>query len=620
MVENPELKKAKDENKRVAQLQGHWVAEEFKKQEVSENIALMIMLAAKHGISYMQIWPDAVKEAIRTQVYDAFDILVKGDVQELDDSPFLIKAHPKTISEIKANELFDKTQLAKLSPDNKLASSEIKEAYLRAKQGIPNNPDLVATVIQKEAFIKEYLNDENRERIRSMNPELLSKRKDGDCVIRHAFVAGNIWLFDEYLDIYKYPFAEFRFEPGALYQVPLIERFIPANKSLDVVTSRVERYINTMVTGFWMKKQGEQFKPTNIAGGVVYEYLSTPPTQGNIQPIPGFVFNFMELLTNFIEEQGVTTSSMGKIPKGTRSNAAIESIKESEYASLAVAQRRTKKLVKNITQLFLQIADEHFVNPQSVQYLERGEPQYFNIAGKRAMAERKRLGVPVEGDTIPISAESRVDIEIEAGLGYTKAGKRENMLKLISEFLLPLSEKGLIPPAAVKTIIQRTLETFQFGATAELMDQLENPAPISDGDMEKMKVALLEVVKDLQGSGVLPDEQQRVDEGKMATLEVLNDTGLVDGKPTDPMVEIEIQAKQEEMRQKQEKHELEMQKLRQEIQNVDEKVDTELDIKKTQARQDMIIKEEQSNAQIELKKKQAAAAAKVKGATSEKSS
>ena len=527
--ENPqELNAAKQTNRQIAKLAGHWIEEEFKNQEISEELALMIILAAKHGISFMQIWPDAVKEKIKTQVYDAFDIFLKGDLNSIYDSPFIIKGIPKTIAEIKANELFNKEQLDKITPDNRLASSEIKEAYLKAKQGMHPNPDIVATVTLKEFFLKEYLGTENKERIRSMNPDLLGKRKDGDCIIRHGFVAGDLWLYDEYLDVYEYPFVDFRFEPGPIYQVPLIERFIPQNKSLDVVTSRVERYINTMVTGFWMKKQGEQFKPTNIAGGIVYEYLSQPPTQGQISPVPGFVFSFMELLTNFIEEQGVTTSTLAKVPKGTRSNAAIESLKESEYASLAVAQRRLKQTVKRIAQKFLDIADDYFIKPQNVQFLEKGEPQYFDVVGKKAMKAREALGVPVQGNVIPLSSEYHVDIEVETGLGFTNQGKREAILNLAAKIMIPLADKGYIPQDAVKVVLEKVLETYQFGATAKFMDAYETQGTSpTDQDIQKIKVAFMEVMKDLKGSEILPDSKMRIEETQVGVAQVMKDSGIM---------------------------------------------------------------------------------------------
>ena len=609
--QNPEeYEQARQQNRQVAKLTGHWIEEEFKNHEISEDLALMVMLAAKHGVSYMQIWPDAVKEKIKTQVYDAFDIYLKGDLNSIYDSPFIIKGIPKTVAEIKANELFNKEALAKITPDNRLASSEIKEAYLKAKQGMHPNPDVVATLVLKEYFLKEYLGSENRERVRSLNADLLKYRKDGDCVIRHGFVAGDVELYDEYLDTYEYPFVDFRFEPGPIYQVPLIERFIPSNKSLDVVVSRVERYINTMVTGFWMKKQGEQFKPTNVAGGVVYEYLSTPPVQGNIAPLPGFVFNFMDLLTNFIEEQGVTTTTLGKIPKGVRANAAIESLKESEYASLAVAQRRLKQTVKRIAQKFLDIADDYFIKPQQVQFLEKGEPQYFDVIGKRAMKLREQAGVPVEGDVIPLSSEYHVDIEIEAGLGFTKTGKRDAMLKLVGEVFLPLAEKGFLPPQAVKTIVEKVSETYQFGATAELMDSFESDQPQFTEKQQQnleqtIQIAVAQVMKDLQGSEILPDQKTRIEETKVGVAEAIKDTGLMDNQLKSPLDEVELESKVKEIQRAEEKHDLEMKKLEQEIENEDEKDETDLALKEAKAMVDMKVKQEQARQAAKLKERQA---------------
>jgi len=526
---NPqELLQAKQATQKIASLTGHWIEEEFKKQEISEKLALMVILAAKHGVSFMQVWPDAVQEKIRTQVYDAFDIYLKGNLTEIYDSPVLIKGIPRTIAEIKANELFDPAQRLKLSPDNKLASSEIKEAYEKAKEGFQGNPDIIATVILKEAFLKEYVSAKNRDRVKKSKID----RKDGDPVIRHSFVAGDTWLYDEYLDIPEYPFVEFRFEPGPIYQVPLIERFIPQNKSLDVITSRVERYVNTMVTGFWLKRQGEQWKPTNVPGGQVIEYMTTPPVQGNISPIPNFVFSFMGLLSTFIEEQGVTMSTLAKIPTGVRANAAIESLKESEYASLAIPQRRFKNTVKKLAQKFLDIADDYFVTPQTYEYLEKGEPQYFDVVGKNAMAKRQELKVPVDANTVPLSKDYRVDIEVEAGLGFTRQGKRDAILKLLSEFLLPLVKQGLIPPQAVKTIIEKVFETYQFGATAEFMesmDKYQNQGNMTDQQIQQVKVAVAEVLKDLKGSEMFPDQKTRIQETQVGVAQTIKDSGLMAG-------------------------------------------------------------------------------------------
>lgn len=156
----------------------------------------MIILAAKNGISYLQIWPDPVKEDIRFQVFDAFDIYVDSSVSDIYDSPFLVKAAPKTIEEIKANEGFDEEAIEKITPDNKYAPSEIKEAYMMARFGMRRNDDKTATVILKEGFVREYVNSENIARIKSDVKDF--KGKTGDVIIRQVFEVGGLVLRDTY--------------------------------------------------------------------------------------------------------------------------------------------------------------------------------------------------------------------------------------------------------------------------------------------------------------------------------------------------------------------------------------------------------------------------------------
>ena len=71
----------------MAKAIGHWLEEEFKEQTLLEKLAFMVILSAKHGVSYLQIWADDQKEQIKTQVYDAFDIYLDGTLTEIYDSP-----------------------------------------------------------------------------------------------------------------------------------------------------------------------------------------------------------------------------------------------------------------------------------------------------------------------------------------------------------------------------------------------------------------------------------------------------------------------------------------------------------------------------------------------------
>ena len=512
-----EYQQAWQEAKNVAKRSGHWLEEEWKNQDMDIKLALMVILTMKNCISYMQIWPDPVEEAIKTQVYDAFDIYLVSNLTSIYDSPFIGKVVPKTIKEIKANENFDKEQLDKITPDNRYASDEIKEAYLSSKFGRGGMAsDAAATLLQKEFFIKEYLSDDNYSRVNKSNPDILKNKKKGDMVIRQVFSAGSIWLRDEYVNLPDYPFVDFRLEPGTIYQPAQMERFISANKSLDSIMSRVERYIHTMNVGVWMKRRGENFKISNVAGGLMAEYDGMPPQQMALSPIPAHVFNFINLLISFIEEQGVTTSALGKLPKGVKAWGAIESLKASEFANLHIHIKQLKKTIQKISEKMLDIADSHFVTPQTIMRLDKGEPDYFDVIGQYGVDTRKKIKEEVK-NAIPLKKDYKVQIEIESGLGYTDEGKKGRMME-IAQFVLQMAQAGYLSQAAAKVVVERLVEVYKFGPTAELMEAMDTAGQeqeLTEQQINQVKVALLETKKDLQK---FESEQRKVD-----FLEVLND-------------------------------------------------------------------------------------------------
>lgn len=615
---NPEYQKAMDESKRIAKTTGHWIEEEFKKQEIKEQkIPLMVILAAKHSISYLKIWPDPIDEMIKSTVRDAFDVYVLGSLTETSDSPFMGEGVPRLISEIKADERFDPAELAKISPDNKHASSEIKEAYMRARYGGEyNQADHTATLIQKEFYLKEYLNDENASRIRIQkdgdkilrrHTDSQGKLKYGDPVFRQAFVAGNVPLMAQYVNLPDYPYADFRFEPGPLYQVPMIERFIPSNKSLDMVVSRVERYTHTMVTGSWSVKTGEPQEPNNSAGGQIFKYNTTPPVQNPIAPMPPFVFNFMNLLDTFMQEQGVSTSTLGKVPQGVKAASAIESLKESEYANLVIATKQLKKTIRKTAEKMLDIADDYFVRPQTVYYLEKGEPQYFDVIGATPLKQRQEMGITdgLTGEEVPLKKDYLVEIEVQAGLGYTKEGKKA-AAKELGDYLVQLAGVQMVSPEVVKVFFETLLKEYQFGPTEEIMEAMEEAVTnggLNESQLEQVKLAVAEVMKDLMGSEMFPDSDQRIEEAKLATAEAIKDTGLAEKLADDPKTQIEIVKAEQEMKHKEEEHQLKIVQRSEEMDLKEKETDVDIQIKKAEKVQDMNIKEEQARHNMKIKEK-----------------
>lgn len=582
-----DYKQALSYSKNIALRIGTWMENEWKQKDLKELLTFMAILSAKHAVSYLKIWPDYLDEKINMKVRDAFDIYLMGNLNFIEDAPFMTEAVPQPITKIKSNKHFNEEQLTKLNPDNRYASSEIKQAYMISRYSTGISTDKAATIILKESFIKEYLSDDNWS-------DAISKSKDtgamegksrGDVIMRHVFSAAGIWLRDEYVAIDEYPYVDFRYEPGPIYQVPLIERFIPANKSLDTVMSRVERYANTMVTGTWLVRRGEDLQIANIPGGQKLEYTATPPTQGQIANIPPFLFEFIGLLNQIIEEQGAATSALGQLPNGIRSGVAIESIKATEYANLKIASDQMKGTVKRIARKMLQIASKYYITPQTVYDLKKGEPDYFDVIGEAGITARKKAQIDIPENVIPIKADTQVDIEVESGLGFTAEGKKATMQQ-ISQFMVQLAQAGYLTQPAVMQVVNKFLEIFQFGSTGEFMEAMEQgtqSSPLTEDQLQQMKIALVEAMKDAGVVGQKNDEQDIL-KSKIGAMEAIKDSGLAQKEPpVDPAQQAKDQL---QLRQMDEKHQINMQGTTQKQK-----------IEAIKAAQDMKIKEENAKVQ-----------------------
>jgi hypothetical protein len=137
--------------------------------------------------------------------------------------------------------------------------------------------------------------------------------------------------------------------------------------------------------------------------------------------------------------------------------------------------------------------------------MDNGNPDYFDIIGQKGMEQYQKLankkGALVNiPDAIPIKHDYKVEIEIESGLGYTEEGKRNTMISIL-EWMMKLAQMGYVTNEAVGLVIQRFLEIFQFGSTAEFMDALEaGTPPLTENQIKEVKIAVMEVIKDLQNA------------------------------------------------------------------------------------------------------------------------
>lgn len=534
-IPNSPYEQAVKKNKDIARKRGTWLSTEWDdEQNLPLKLIDMILIAAKNSVSWMEVYSDTDKQKIITNVYDAFDVICYGDVRDEAKLPFITKACPMTLPEIMSDSRFDAAMVKKLTPDNRYATSEIKDAYMRSRFGAKSPSEQKdGTIIVKETEMKEILTDDNwKEAIaKGENNGAMEGKSRGDGVMRHVFSAAGVTLDDEYIDYDDYSLVPFRFEPGPLYQVPFIERFIPQNKSLDVIITRLEKWVNAMVVGVYQVRKGENMQVSNFPGGQKIEYEGTPLSQMNVANVGNTPFEVINLLNKFIDEQGATTAGGQNLPTGVKSGVAIESVKATEYANLKITNLMLKRTIKNIAERMLERAHKDFLKPVEVSSIEDGQPNYFDVIGKRGYDLSKKVGKQLPDDIVTLDKDVKLRIEIEPGLGLTMDGKKQAMESII-DYMLKLAQAipGSIPPEALQQVIKKFLEAFGYGSTQELMEAMEQgmtQGQMTEEQIMRMKVAIVEAMKDSGAVGPVA-ENRMVDTTKVGVLQALKDSGIAD--------------------------------------------------------------------------------------------
>ncbi|MDE1866617.1 MAG: hypothetical protein KGI08_02755, partial [Thaumarchaeota archaeon] len=322
--------------------------------------------------------------------------------------------------------------------------------------------------------------------------------------------------------------ADLRFESGLLYQVPLMERFIPLNKTQDIVITRLEKWINTMVTGIYMVRKGENMVISNIPGGQKVEYEGTPPAQMQIGNVGATPFQFMEMTNKYIEEQGISSNQIQNLPSNIANNT-IENIQQQEFTNLKFAIARLKACVTRIGELCIERADKEFVKPQEISYKEDQNVQYFSVIGSRGAKIHKEVDKKLPRDIVTLNRKLKIRVEADTGFGLTQEGRRKAMSELMNT-MVEFYKLGFLGSGATALLVKRYVEEYGYGSTEEFMEAIDKgitQGQMSQQQIMQMKVAIAQVLKDTKSAGPAMN-QQLVDSTKLGVAQVMKDTGLLD--------------------------------------------------------------------------------------------
>jgi hypothetical protein len=156
--------------------------------------------------------------------------------------------------------------------------------------------------------------------------------------------------------------------------------------------------------------------------------------------------------------------------------------------------------------------------------MDGNDTDYFDVIGERGVEARKKIKEPLVGDIVPLKKEYEVQIDVQSGLGFTDEGKKGRMMEIM-DYMVQMSQGGIVDPQVVRQAMKKMLEVYQYGPTEEMMEALDQPAPIINEDMlSQIKLAVAETLKDV-GYQPPPSEDERIMQTKVGVAEAVKDLG-----------------------------------------------------------------------------------------------
>jgi hypothetical protein len=400
--------------------------------KMPEVMTDLIVNSLKYSVGVMEagVVEELGIKKIKAWVDDTFDVAFDPSAKNISDCRFLIKAVKRPVEQIINNKGY-KVEDKQIGEDRE-AASDYKNVMEREKSNPEQrtgNDDLETTIV-KELWLKYT--------------------KDNKIVVRVITIAGNNVLADQTTRYKRYPF--FLYSPersaGGIYGEPWIKDLISLNKSLDKTASKIESYIDRMLAGKWLIKQGTEVSTITDKGAEKIFYKgSTAPTQQNLQPLPAAPFNYLGQLERWIEELGGTReASLGRVPGSLQSGKAVEALQSADAGTVAEPIENLEFLLQDFGEFILELISEYQDTTNEV--IEDNE----KVSYIKASAENKPEGA------ISIFGNEKVHVQIVPEVAYSDDARKEWLMRL----------------AEAKIIDEKTLlERFQFSNVGDIIDRVQ---------------------------------------------------------------------------------------------------------------------------------------------------
>lgn len=421
------------------------------------------------------------KKKIKFWHDDTFDIYFDPFAFDVQSCRYIFKVFKKPLTSVQSNPNY--IIKGNLTPD-KESNLNFKELLEREKYGEKTamSGDL-ESILVKELWIKK-------------NGKLKVFTNTGNQLVR---------VFEP--KYRRYPIFVYNPEKdaGAIYSDAWIKDLISINKSLDKGASQIEAYIQRMLAGKYLIKQGVEVSTITDKGAEkIYYKGSVPPSQLNLQPLPAAPFTHLNNLERWLEELGgAREATLGRVPGGVQSGKALEALQSADASTVAEPIENLEKLLEDVAEFTLELIAD------------------FNIASKRIIEDNEEIRYTgTEGEKIKgvLKIEpTQVKVKIVPEISYNEEVKFDRLLRLAeAQIIDPQTILEKLAISNVSDVIDRMEKRKQEEYKQEMMKQKEShrnagEAPQDSADLanqENMQMSAGQQVPDTPRALWVPEHTE----------------------------------------------------------------------------------------------------------------
>lgn len=422
------------------------------------------------GILEGGIIKEGKKNKIKFWYDDTFDIYFDPFASDIQSCRFIFKAFKKPLSSVKNNKNY--TIKGELRPSTDESELDYKKMLDDEKYGynVPSERQDLEEIIVKEMWIKWM--DEN-----------------GQNHVKIFTVAGGqlIRIFSP--KYRRYPLFGYNPERagGAIYSDPWIKDLISLNKSLDKSTSQIEGYIQKMLAGKYLIKQGVEVSSITDKGAEkIYYKGSVAPKHLDLQPLPSTAFQHLGNCEKWIEEGGgAREATLGRAPGGIQSGKGVEALQAADALMVAEPIENLEKFLEEVGEFVLELIEDYTIVSETI------------VEDKE---EIKFIGAREGGDmenTLKVKS-APVKVAIVPEIAYGEDVKFQRMMELAQMGLV--DQQTVLEKLAVSNvgdIIERVRKEKEEEFKKEMVKQRESHRTSGEGpedsadlaDQENMQLA-----------------------------------------------------------------------------------------------------------------------------------